>query len=106
MTRYANWKSGEVESLVVVSSTLTLVTSFTDTTGEQTMAQYRPVLTTDPGPRFDACLNEVNKLLRRAADEWAKGNPEDPLTKDVLNQILDIFAREKFLKRPYGKGPT
>jgi hypothetical protein len=26
MTRYANWKSGEVESLVFVSSTLTLVT--------------------------------------------------------------------------------
>jgi hypothetical protein len=70
------------------------------------MAQFRPVLTTDPGPRFDACLYEADRLLRKAADEWAKGNPENPSTKDVLNQVLNIFAEEKFLKRPYGKGPT
>jgi hypothetical protein len=70
------------------------------------MAQFRPILTTDPGPRFDACLDGANKLLRRAADEWAKGNPENPSTKEVLNEVLDIFAKERFLKRPYGTGPT
>ena len=70
------------------------------------MAQYRPVLTTDPGPRFDACMDEANKLLRSAADDWAKGNPEDPPTDSVLARVLDVFAKEKFLKRPYGKGPT
>ena len=70
------------------------------------MAQYRPVYTTDPGPSYDRCLDDALRRLRKAADEWATGHPEQPPTKVVLDEILEIFAREKFLKRPYGAGPT
>jgi hypothetical protein len=51
-------------------------------------------------------LDEAKRQLQRAADDWAKGHPEKPSTKDVLDQILEIFIKENFLKRPYGKGPT
>jgi len=70
------------------------------------MAQIRPNLTTDPGPRFDRCMEDARRLLRTAADNWAQGNPEEPPTEEVLNKIVDVFANEKFLKRPYGIGPT
>jgi len=65
------------------------------------MAQVRPILTTDPGPRYECCVDEALIVLRKAADEWAFGNPEQPLTPEVLNQILRIFEKEKFLRRPF-----
>jgi hypothetical protein len=65
------------------------------------MAQAKPRLTSDPGPRFEAAEAEALNLLRHAADEWAQGHPEEPPTAEVLTNILRIFEREHFLRRPF-----
>ena len=52
--------------------------------------------------RFDDCLRDAHRLLMQAADEWAEGNPEEPPTMKVLNDILDVFVDRKLLTRPYG----
>ena len=70
------------------------------------MAQARPVYSNDPGPRFDYCYEESKRLLAHAADEWSKGDPSQPDSAEVLNRIIEIFANEKFLRRPYGAGKT
>ena len=64
------------------------------------MAQAKPTLSSDPGPRFQACRDAALELLRKAADEWAEGHPEEPPTERVLTNILRIFEKEKFLRRP------
>jgi hypothetical protein len=69
------------------------------------MAQARGRYTSDPGPRFDRCKDDALRLLTRAADLWAEGDPSDPEPSTVLGQLLDLFAREHFLRRPYGSGP-
>jgi hypothetical protein len=68
------------------------------------MAQTRPRLTSDPGPRFDQCKDAALRLLGRAAVSWSQGDPSDPDPKAVLEKIIDIFAQEQFLRRPYGCG--
>jgi hypothetical protein len=40
-------------------------------------------------------------VLRKAADEWALGNPEQPPSPEVLEKILRIFEKERFLRRPF-----
>jgi hypothetical protein len=65
------------------------------------MAQVRPILTTDPDPRFEQCRESAVRLLRKAADEWAKGDPEKPPPVEVLEAILKIFEDERFLRRPW-----
>lgn len=40
------------------------------------MAQLKPILSGDPGPHFKKAYAEALETLRRAADEWAKGDPE------------------------------
>jgi hypothetical protein len=65
------------------------------------MAQAKPRLTSDPGPRFERCQAEALQILKRAADEWAEGHPEQPATEDILRDILRVFEREKFLRRPF-----
>ena len=65
------------------------------------MAQVRPNLSTDPGPRFKNCQESAARLLRKAADEWAKGDPEKPPQEKVLEAILKTFEDEKFLRRPW-----
>jgi hypothetical protein len=65
------------------------------------MAQVRPNLSSDPGPRFESCRESATHLLRKASDEWAKGNPEDPAPETVLTSILKIFADERFLRQPW-----
>jgi hypothetical protein len=67
------------------------------------MAQAQPILTSDPGPRFERCVAEAHAILRKAADEWALGHPEQPPTKQVLEQIIRVFEHEHFLKRGLGK---
>lgn len=62
------------------------------------MAQVRPVLSTDPAPRYERCVDEALVVLRKAADEWALGSPEQPPAPEVLKQILGIFVKEKFLR--------
>lgn len=44
-------------------------------------------------------------MLRTAADDWAKGDPEDPSTELILRQILGLFIQAEFLRRPFGAGP-
>ena len=65
------------------------------------MAQYRAILSTDPGPRYERCVDEALIILRKAADEWALGSPEQPPTSEILAQILNVFEKEKFLRRPF-----
>jgi hypothetical protein len=65
------------------------------------MAQVRPILTTDPGPRFNHCQDAAIRLLRKAADQWAQGSPEEPVPEEVLKAILKVFEEEKFLRRPW-----
>lgn len=67
------------------------------------MAQAQPNLVSDPGPRFERCVEEARALLRKAADEWALGHPEQPPTKDVLEQIIRVFEHERFLHRGFYK---
>ena len=52
--------------------------------------------------RFNECVQDAHRLLMKAADDWAKGHPEQPPTIEVLDSILDMFANQRFLKRPYG----
>lgn len=66
------------------------------------MAQARPTLTTDPGPRFTQCKEEAMKLLDKAAIEWSKGDPSNPTTEDVLKGVLAVFIKERFLRPPNG----
>jgi hypothetical protein len=68
------------------------------------MAQVRPRLTSDPGPRFRQCKDAALRLLDRAAVGWSKGDPSNPDPKTILEQIIDVFAREQFLRRPAGCG--
>jgi hypothetical protein len=70
------------------------------------MAQARAVYWNDPGPLFDACKEDARRLLCRAANEWAGGDPSRPDPEKVLEQILDMFATRRFLRRPYGAGKT
>ncbi|MHC4777035.1 MAG: hypothetical protein ACYTFG_00510 [Planctomycetota bacterium] len=50
--------------------------------------------------KFARCLEEARGVLRDAADFWAKGDPEDPSTLEVLLTMLQAFAREGFLYFP------
>ena len=68
------------------------------------MAQARGRYTSDPGPRFDRCKEDAMRLLARAAGEWAEGDPSHPDPADVLERLLDVFANQRFLRRPYGSG--
>ncbi|MBI4600585.1 MAG: hypothetical protein HY721_01355 [Planctomycetes bacterium] len=56
-------------------------------------------LDSDPGPRFDRCVDRAHALLRKAADQWGLGDPEQPPTGDVLEAILRVFEKERFLRR-------
>ena len=50
--------------------------------------------------RFARCFEEASALLRNSADQWAKGDPEDPTTLEVLLNILQAFAKDGFLFFP------
>jgi hypothetical protein len=64
------------------------------------MAQVTSHLTpSDPGPRFERCVDEAHAVLRKAADQWALGHPEQPPTKEVLEQIIRIFEHQHFVRR-------
>lgn len=65
------------------------------------MAQVKPTLSSDPGPQFEEATRDALETLRRAADEWAEGDPEQPATQDVLRQVLQPFIRRRFLRRPF-----
>jgi len=56
-------------------------------------------LSTDPGARFEQCVEEANAILRKAADEWALGHPEQPPSREILEKIIRIFEHEHFLRR-------
>ena len=55
------------------------------------MAQIKPKLTSDAGPRFEEATREALNALRRAADQWAGGDPGQPATADVLKAVLQPF---------------
>ena len=67
------------------------------------MAQVQPKLSSDPGPRFERCVAAAHAILRKAADEWAFGHPEQPPTREVLEQIIRVFEHEHFLRGGVGK---
>jgi hypothetical protein len=67
------------------------------------MAQVRALYSSDPGPRFQLCCDQAHELLRNAADQWALGHPEQPPTREVLEQILRIFEHQHFLRRGFRK---
>lgn len=66
------------------------------------MAQARPVLTTDPGPRYTQCKEDAVGLLKKAANDWSKGDPSDPTAEEVLKNVLGLFIKERFLRPPNG----
>jgi len=66
------------------------------------MAQARPTLTSDPGPRYRQCKEDAMKLLDKAAIEWSKGDPSDPVVEEILKGVLAIFIKERFLRPPNG----
>jgi hypothetical protein len=57
-------------------------------------------LTSDPSYRFVTCFDNALKILRAAADQWAKGDPEKPPTPEMLSDLLDVFEKAGFLRRP------
>ena len=59
-------------------------------------------LTSDPHHRFVTCFEDALKVLRAAADQWAKGDPERPPTAAMLSDLLNVFEKEGFLRRPIG----
>jgi hypothetical protein len=70
------------------------------------MAQARGLYTDDSGPRYERAFDKALALLRDSADQWAEGNPEVPPTEATLRRLLDIFVKEKFLRIPFGAGPS
>ena len=66
------------------------------------VTSYR--LSSDPGPRYEQCVERARAVLRKAADQWALGHPEQPPTAEVLEEIIQIFERERFLHRGYHGG--
>jgi hypothetical protein len=56
--------------------------------------------TGDPSYRFFDRFEDARKLLSRAADQWALGDPEKPPSAEILSQVLDIFEKARFLRRP------
>lgn len=68
------------------------------------MAQVRATLTSDSGPRFDNCKREAIHLLEMASIEWSHGDPSNPSPNAVREQIMDLFAKDQFLRRPYAAG--
>ena len=48
---------------------------------------------------YDECRRRALAILRDAADEWAKGSPEQPPTDKVLDELLSAFADSGFLRR-------
>jgi hypothetical protein len=73
------------------------------TLAKRTMAQHQSLHSGDPGSRFDRCRDQAHDLLRKAADQWTLGHPEEPPTRGVLEQILRIFEREHFLRRGFNQ---
>jgi hypothetical protein len=65
------------------------------------MAQAKPTLSSDVGPRFEEATREALEALRRAGNEWAQGDPEQPPSAETLKQILQPFFDRKFLRRPF-----
>jgi hypothetical protein len=57
-------------------------------------------LISDPSQRFVTCFEDALKMLRSAADQWAKGDPEKPPTAEILSGLLDVFGKDGFLRRP------
>ncbi|MHC4600943.1 MAG: hypothetical protein ACYS47_18275 [Planctomycetota bacterium] len=53
---------------------------------------------------FARCLEKARALLRDSADWWARGDPEEPATLEVLLNLLQMFAREGFLYFPTEAG--
>ena len=51
-------------------------------------------------PTYDRCVEQALAELRRAADAWAQGHPEEPPTEEVLQRLLRIFERARFLRHP------
>ena len=68
------------------------------------MAQVKPTLTSDPGPRYQQCKDDALRLLDRAAVAWSHGDPSDPAPEEVLGGILAPFMKERFLRPPNGAG--
>lgn len=56
--------------------------------------------------RFDQCVDDAHRILMAAADEWSKGHPEEPLTRDVLLKMIDVFVAGRCVDRPYGTRTT
>jgi len=52
--------------------------------------------------KFGEAVEVAHRILMRAADEWARGNPEQPPTRELLSEIIRVFEEARFLKRPYG----
>jgi hypothetical protein len=65
--------------------------------------QVNGLTSSDPGPRFEQCVDDALAILREAADEWALGHPERPPAREVLERILRTFEHEHFLRRGLGK---
>ena len=64
------------------------------------MAQIGTPAGRDPD-KFHDCFQLAQALLRRSADLWAHGDPEDPPTEEVLKKILKIFEDQRFVRRPW-----
>ncbi|HKS06486.1 MAG TPA: hypothetical protein VJR92_09260 [Gemmatimonadaceae bacterium] len=65
------------------------------------MAQAKSQMATDAAPQFNEATREALAALRHAADEWARGNPEEPSTEETLERVLQPFFNRRFLRRPY-----
>jgi hypothetical protein len=57
-----------------------------------------------PGLRYEQCCLDAEESLRRAVAGWSEGDPEDPPTDIVVQQILRPFVVAKFLRPPWGIG--
>lgn len=54
--------------------------------------------------RFSRCIESARAILRDAADRWAAGDAEEPATLHVLLDVLQVFAKERFLLFPAEAG--
>ena len=80
MTRYANWQSGEVESLVFVGSTPTLVTLIPWSNGEDAWPTARKVMVQfHPGSLDEDWSVGVSAARVRGKDEGRVQFPDGPL---------------------------
>jgi hypothetical protein len=51
-------------------------------------------------PRVAEIIDRLNRVMSTAANEWARGNPEEPDAREVLSALFDVLWLQRLIPRP------